>query len=530
MFKTAFNYVYTIKNLKYKQIFYRLYYTIKTKNKAVYIHLSPKKSYRLHLQDSLYSNKLYLGADTFSFLNQVHQFQGKIDWDYTGHGKLWAYNLNYFEFLHQAELDKETGLRLIHNFIDQHRKLHIGYDSYPLSLRNIFWIRFITKYTIQDERIDGFLYDTYKLLLGNLEYDLLGNHLLENAFSLLFGAYYFRDIGFYQKAYKLLKSELKEQILSDGVHFELSPMYHQIILYRLLDSINLLKNNNFFNEQENLFALLIEKSLVMLRWLNVITFSNGKIPLFNDAAPDIAPSTKQLNHYAAKLGVIAWEDFASKNITQLSESGYRCFKNNIYECILDIGQIGPSYQPSHAHADTFNFVLNVHDVPVIVDTGISTYNPGEVRLRERGTAAHNTVTILGNNSSEVWSSFRVARRANVEILEDKEDSIIAHHDGYKRIGTIHKRQWKFFDNKIEIIDYLTGKVVEGKFYLHIAPQYRPAAEDRVISVNSTKIFFENAGRIEIIQAEVPNGYNQFIEGYIIEVSFEQYIRTYIHIV
>jgi hypothetical protein len=530
MFKKICTYVYTVKNLKLKQIIYRLYYTIKKKNKSAYINYFPKKSYPLNLQDSLYSNKSYLGASGFSFLNQTHQFREKIDWDYAGYGKLWTYNLNCFEFLHQSEMDKETGIGLIHDFIDQYKNLHIGYDSYPLSLRNIFWIRFITKHSIQDNRIDDFLYTTYKLLMKNLEYHLLGNHLLENAFSLLFGACYFRDIVFYQKAYKLLKSELNEQILPDGSHFELSPMYHQIMLYRLLDSINLLQNNHIFNEQRKLLIFLTKKSISMLRWLNAITFSNGEIPFLNDSAPSIAPSTKQLNQYAIALNLITGEDIVRKGKANFSESGYRCFKNSIYECILDIGQIGPTYQPGHAHADTFNFVLNVYNVPVIVDTGISTYNHGVTRLQERETAAHNTVTVLGKNSSEVWSSFRVARRANVEILEDQEDTIIAQHDGYKRLGTIHKRQWKFFDRRIEIIDSLAGKIINGKFYLHIAPEYKPEVKDGVVIINNIQIVFQNAGMTEVVKTRLPNGYNQFNENYTVEVSFEKSLKTYITVI
>jgi uncharacterized heparinase superfamily protein len=353
---------------------------------------------------------------------------------------------------------------------------------------------------------------------------------LENAFSLLFGACYFHDVALYQKVHKLLISELHEQILSDGAHFELSPMYHQIMLYRLLDSINLLQNNPMFNEQGELLAFLTKKSLPMLQWLNAMTFLNGEIPFFNDAAPGIAPSAEKLNRYAIDLKVIEQGDIDRQNPARLSESGYRCFKNDVYECMLDVGQIGPTYQPGHAHADTFNFVLNVHNAPVIVDTGVSTYNPGETRLQERGTAAHNTVVVSGGNSSEVWSSFRVARRANVEILEDKEDSIVAQHDGYKKIGVIHKRQWKFFDNKMEIVDYLVGKVVGGKFYLHIAPKCKPEMKDGVVNIGNTCVSFENNGRIEIVQTKLPNGYNQFKENYTIEISFEKCLKTYIAII
>jgi hypothetical protein len=527
MFNKLCNYLYTIKHLKHKQIIYRLYYTVKKKNKAAYINLSAKKSYSLNLQGSVYSNKSYLGENTFLFLNQIHQFQERIDWDYSGYGKLWTYNLTYFEFLHQSKLDKKTGLKLMYDFIDQYRNIYAGYDSYPISLRNIFWIRFMAKYAIQDERIDAFLYATYKLLIKNLEYHLLGNHLLENAFSLLWGAYYFRDKKFYDKAYILLRAELQEQILQDGGHFELSPMYHQIILYRLLDAINLVENNQQFADHDFLLAYMKEKALSMLRWLQLISFSDGTIPLLNDATFGIAPTTEELNQYAVDLKIITPLDIAYGNLPKLSESGYRCFKNDVYECIIDIGQIGPAYLPGHSHADTFNFVLNVKNSPVIVDTGVSTYNPGETRLYERGTAAHNTVAVFGKNSSEVWSSFRVARRARVKILEDQADCIIAQHDGYKKPGIIHKRQWKFFKDKIEIIDYLTGRVVVGTFYLHIAPRCKPEMKDGIVAINHTQILFENADKVELAQRRMPNGYNQFVDSYVVEIQFREYLKTHI---
>ena len=45
------------------------------------------------------------------------------------------------------------------------------------------------------------------------------------------------------------------------------------------------------------------------------------------------------------------------------------------------------------------------------DSGTSTYERDSERLRQRGTAAHNTVQLGGVDSSEVWSGFRVGRRA-----------------------------------------------------------------------------------------------------------------------
>src|SRR5690606_30037047 len=119
-------------------------------------------------------------------------------------------------------------------------------------------------------RINQILYNHYQILYHNLEYHLLGNHLLENGFSLFFAAYYFKDDKLYKKSFKILKIELKEQILSDGAHFELSPMYHQILLHRLLDCVNLVLLNPY--KDNDLIAFLKEKAIMMLSWLQAVTY------------------------------------------------------------------------------------------------------------------------------------------------------------------------------------------------------------------------------------------------------------------
>ena len=97
------------------------------------------------------------------------------------------------------------------------------------------------------------------------------------AFSLLFGAYYFRCDIFYNKAEEILLNELNEQILKDGAHFELSPMYHSIILGRLLDSIYLITNHDY-KSKNILLDILIDKSQLMLSWLDTIKYQNNNIP------------------------------------------------------------------------------------------------------------------------------------------------------------------------------------------------------------------------------------------------------------
>ena len=80
-----------------------------------------------------------------------------------------------------------------------------------------------------------------RFLRGRLEFHLLANHLLENAFALYIGGLITNEDVFIKEGKKLLVRELKEQVLEDGMHYERSPMYHLIILERLLDALNFAK-------------------------------------------------------------------------------------------------------------------------------------------------------------------------------------------------------------------------------------------------------------------------------------------------
>ena len=79
----------------------------------------------------------------FSFLNRSHSFSSRIDWNWLGYGRLWVYNLNYFEYLDQENLPKEEGLVLIDDFISRLPDCVVGLEPYPLSLRCTNWIRFL---------------------------------------------------------------------------------------------------------------------------------------------------------------------------------------------------------------------------------------------------------------------------------------------------------------------------------------------------------------------------------------------------
>nr|WP_299171062.1 alginate lyase family protein [uncultured Allomuricauda sp.] len=458
----------------------------------------------------------------FRFLNLVKSFEGAIDWNFRDYGKLWTYNLNYFDFLNQNQIDKNEALSLIVNYVEHDNILKDGIESYPISLRGINWIKFLSINKVQNSKINLKLYHHYLRLKGNLEYDLLGNHLLENGFSLLFGAYYFKDEKFYEIAHQILTEELEEQILNDGAHFELSPMYHQILLHRVLDCINLVKSNSW--KQNKLDSFLINKGTKMLGWLEAITYRNGNIPMVNDCAYDIAPSSNQLFEYANYLKI----PFGK---VVLKESGYRKFLGKNYELFVDVGNIGPDYQPGHAHSDTFSFELYLNQQPLIVDVGTSTYEKNEKRQIERQTSSHNTVMIDGGDQSQVWDGFRVAKRAKITDLKERMDAISAAHDGYKSIGVRHERHF-YVKKNIIINDKILGagnRKIESQAFFHI----HPSVNDLVVKNNrivfggiGTSLSFEGKiNNIRLSEYEYCIGFNRTTIGQKICVTFSKELTT-----
>lgn len=513
----------TVKYLKPIQVYYRLYYFTRARWRKrsgfKYPLALPCSPRELTLQTSIDS---YVSRDeeSFTFLNLSHTFEKSIDWNHAAYGKLWTYNLTYFDFLHQPGMSREEGVGLIYDFIAQADSLKDGLEPFPISLRGINWIKFLTLHRIRDQKIDESLYAQYAILMDNLEYHLLGNHLLENGFSLLFGAYYFADEKLYAKAREILTAELEEQILDDGAHFELSPMYHQIMLYRVLDCLNLVIGNSSLVigdwKTGELKELLEEKAVNMLRWLNAITYEDGSIPLLNDSAHGIAPTTKQLNKYAQNLQI---HQLPVTN-HQLLDSGYRKIVKSNYECVIDVGHIGPDYIPGHAHADTFSFELYIDSKPFIVDTGLSTYETNARRMTERGTASHNTVEVSQTDSSEVWGGFRVADRAYVTKLDESDDRVTATHDGYKKFGVLHTRTWHFEEDKITIEDSLS-KECSVIARLHFHPDVTEAMIKKHIKLNtqhSTLNTYDYAPE-----------FNKTQKALVMEISFEDKLKMEIKI-
>lgn len=460
----------------------RWYYTLRPLKAVQWWHLlarpirisfsQPRKANTEDIAIALNRQPLYLmplhvarsydpGARSFTFLNRTKTFADDIDWNGSGESLLWTYNLAYFEWLYDDALSIDDRLVTIRSFTNSNTSHKIATDAYPISLRIVSWIRFLLRFDIKDERIIRRLFSDAEWLYRFPEYHLQGNHLWENALALLCAGGYFCNKRFYERGARLLNKCIEEQVLSDGGHVEGSLMYHSLLLWRTLQCIELLEGLSGKDTAQN--KTMRETAARMLGWLKTLTFSDGSWPMFNDCTPGIAPPTQELLRYARHLSITPQD-------VSLSDSGYRMIRFGDFELAVDVAPIQPVWQPGHSHADITTFCLNYKGQPVIVDTGTSTYEISQRRSWERSTAAHNTLAVGGKNSSDVWKSFRVGRRAKIISIVEKDGSLAV---AYRPSGCpeiVHRRSFSWNDNCLEITDLLEGgEVLDATAALHFQP-------------------------------------------------------------
>jgi uncharacterized heparinase superfamily protein len=208
-------------------------------------------------------------------------------------------------------------------------------------------------------------------------------------------------------------------------------------------------------------------------------------------------------------------------VVHLAESGFVIVRTGRFHAVLDVGQPCPPTLPAHAQADSLNWVLSVDGRGAVVDTGTSTYQDLSRRSIERSTEAHNTVTVDGHDSTEVYGAFRAGRRARVRYVQVRHAAgrieVCAEHDGYAHLegAPIHRRTWAFGDEEIEVTDLITGSGRhDAVAHLHLTPEVlgslidvtsapvEPAADDTQVAQGMSNL--SSAVRLRtVVQAELP---------------------------
>lgn len=297
-------------------------------------------------------------------------------------------------------------------------------------------------------------------IMLQVEWALLGNHILENAIGLvaagvaLEGAEpdVWRRVGS-----ALLGRQLREQFLSDGGHFERSATYHGWLTTALLELWELFVAAGL--PFPRAWQTTTERAL---SWIDRVCAPDGSWPLLNDASLDACPEPLSVLRFARALGA-GWTQRANESgMDWLNATGWVIARGCETFVVADVGPIGAPYQPGHAHADSLTFEMWIRGARAVVDPGVAQYGPGIGRSQTRSTAGHSTIEVDHRDSSEVWGEFRVGRRGDAKLLSRWQDRAGLHwtaeHRGYAFLPgrPVHQRTWHVASSSVTVSDSVFG--------------------------------------------------------------------------
>lgn len=361
-------------------------------------------------------------SHAYCFLNRPaiiwDKSSSKVDWEYLDEGGLWLDNLHYMRYWDGlgVSLSIEEEANLLHWLRDWVDHVTSSPDSkafnppYNASERAYSLGRFLLSHKpLVNKDLDSLI----KLVIArdlnyvasHLEFHLGGNHLLKNLMSLAWGSVLFEgdDVERWKKIIdQELSRELSRQVLSDGFHYECSPMYHNLALLDILDIINIAKDGSLRDSLMTFANKMIAATML-------ITHADGEIAFFNDCTLDSCPRSLDIIKYGQMLcGSVTKPEF-------LPNAGiYALQAGSALNIIAKAGPLGSDEQMGHAHSDLLSFEMSVNGQMLFVNSGTSTYYDQPFRDYERSSLAHNTIDIPGYVQCQHWSYFRVASRSRSE--------------------------------------------------------------------------------------------------------------------
>lgn len=397
-----------------------------------------------------------LNAGYLTLLNERLPHHGGNDWCMVGgreSSRLWRYTLHYHGWLvglaHEQSSEELIAAQLT-DWMDTCILGGCGFNHYPwnsyaIATRLDNWRQLVAKlpkkfWSSRPELKQRFC-ESMRLqtqyLLDHLEWDLRGNHLLRDALGLA-SASSVIDGPLKSRAQTaaidLAKGQMDEQILGDGSHFELSPMYHVEFMLDLVKLYQLVPDD----ELREQITTSLQRMWEYVGWVQHL---DGSLVQFNDGSVAKLDDIRR-SMIAAGLNVESYNWLGAKI---LKESGVAVWRNRGWVVIMNAGSMGPPYQPGHAHADTLSLELSIDRHRVFIDPGTHSYDLDERRRYDRRTRSHNTIEIDDEDSSEVWHIFRLGERAHTTdvVLDEGGDYVKfrASHDGYRRLPgqPIHER-------------------------------------------------------------------------------------------
>ncbi|WP_166035438.1 heparinase II/III family protein [Halorussus pelagicus] len=426
-----------------------------------------------------------------TFLNRTLSFEDPSDVDADDERagsfpRLWKLKLDAFEPTSWVTLglpDSEEAAEALDMWIDswlasnrigdREGYLRRAWAPYAVSLRIVNWCRYCAWKGTEavDEALVRATYKNALFLSNHVEWDVDGNHLVENGAALVVAGIFFEehDQNWLEAGLDVLETVAQTQFCEDGCHFERSPMYHILVLTRLLTVLDLLSETGHSWPTE-----LEEIASAATGFLSTIRPPDGRIPLLNDSVFGEALKLDSCLRYAESVGVTGEEPRST-----LDGSGYCWLGAGKNRLLLDCGAPGPSHLLAHAHNDALSVLAWVDGDRVLTDTGCFDYKPGKRRTAARSVEGHNTVQVGEKEPADIGHRFLMAHR--VEPESTYVDGSVAAVDGRYRAesGYRHRRRVYYADSWWLVEDEVTGTDDPMVSRLHIHPAVESTGMDPI---------------------------------------------------
>jgi hypothetical protein len=351
------------------------------------------------------------------------------------------------------------------------------------------------------------IYQQARMIAGNLSrYSSANNHLIGEAAGVYVAASTWpmwpQMASWGERCREVLEAECVRQNAPDGGNREQAFAYQTFVLDFLL-----LAGLAGRARGENFSPVYWRRIELMIDFLASMTDVAGRLPMIGDAddglvvrlAPepgfsthgsliatgavlfnraDLAAKAGSLDGKTATLlGVEAVRRLAQLKIRgrhrfrprqQFAESGYYLLGTGFdtpdeVRVLVDAGPLGYLSIAAHGHADALSFVLNVGDREILIDPGTYSYHTEpEWRRYFRGTLAHNTVGVDGQDQSVQYGNFMWSQHARARCIEfdggGEVQRFVGEHTGYQRLEdpVIHRREIRLDtrQQQLEVTDTL----------------------------------------------------------------------------
>ncbi len=232
-------------------------------------------------------------------------------------------------------------------------------------------------------------------------------------------------------AFRLLRRELRRQVLADGGYIERSPIAHLRALAALVDLRDMALDADLAVPGE--LAATIGRMAAVLRFFR---HGDGGLPLFN-GADECGPAL--IDAVLLRTGV------KGKAADSAPQTGFQRLAADRTLVFVDVGAPPPAGFDRNAHAGMLSFEMSWGPERIIVNCGAAATRDPAWRLAQRSSAAHSTLIVDDTNSAEILESGGIGRRPErVECTREEDGGnlwVTASHDGYRSLfGLVHQRR------------------------------------------------------------------------------------------